>query len=86
METVGIKQLKTHLSRYVQRARRGERIIITERGKEVAELVPPSSEREAVLSLASQGKLSWSGRKPSGMSGVGIRGKPLSETVLKNRR
>ncbi|MEW6682150.1 MAG: type II toxin-antitoxin system prevent-host-death family antitoxin [Nitrospirota bacterium] len=86
MTTVGIKQLKAHLSRYVRKAQRGERVIITERGKEIAELVPLSSEREGVLRLASQGKLTWSGGKPAGLDGVAVHGKPLSETVLEERR
>lgn len=86
MTTVGIKQLKAHLSRYVRKAQRGERVIITERGKEIAELVPLSSEREGVLRLASQGKLAWSGGKPAGLDGIAVRGKPLSKTVLEERR
>lgn len=86
MKTVGIKELKAHLSRYVQQAQRGERVIITDRGEEVAELVPLSSEREAALLLASQGKLKWSGGKPAGLHGIAVRGKPLSETVLEDRR
>ena len=85
METVGIKQLKAHLSRYVQKAHRGERVIITERGKEVAELIPLSSEREGALALASKGKLTWSGGKPAGLGGISVRGKPLSETVIEDR-
>ncbi len=86
MKTVGIKQLKAHLSHYVRKAQRGERVIITERGKEVAELVPLSAEREGVLLLSSQGTLKWSGGKPAGLGGVAVRGKPLSETVLEERR
>lgn len=86
MKTVGIKELKAHLSRYVQQAQLGERVIITDRGEEVAELVPLSSEREAALLLASQGKLKWSGGKPAGLGGIAVRGKPLSETVLEDRR
>ena len=85
METVGIKQLKADLSRYVQKAHRGERIIITDRGKEVAELIPLSAEREGALALASKGKLKWSGGKPAGLGGIPVRGKPLSKTVLEDR-
>ena len=85
METVGIKQLKADLSRYVEKAHRGERVIITDRGKEVAELIPLSSEREGALVLASKGKLTWSGGKPAGLGGISVRGKPLSKTVLEDR-
>ena len=75
METVGIKQLKAHLSRCVRKAHRGERVIITDRGKEVAELIPLRSEREDALVLASKGNLTGSGGKPAGLGGISVRGK-----------
>ena len=37
--TVGIRELKAHLSEYVRRASRGEQILVTARGKPVARLV-----------------------------------------------
>ena len=86
METVGIKALKTHLSEYVTKARRGKRVVITDHGVEVAELIPISSEREAMRSLAAKGKLKWDGGKPAGLTGVKVRGKALAETVIKDRR
>ncbi len=39
---VGIRELKSRLSEYVSRATNGERIVVTDRGREVAELVPLS--------------------------------------------
>lgn len=41
MTSVGIRNLKNHLSRYVQRVAAGERVTVTDRGRVVAELVPP---------------------------------------------
>ncbi len=38
MKSVGIKQLKAKLSAYVRRVRRGETILVTDRGEAVAEL------------------------------------------------
>ena len=35
---IGIRELKAHLSEYVGRAAAGERIIVTDRGKPVAQL------------------------------------------------
>lgn len=43
MASVGIRNLKNHLSRYVRRVAAGERVAVTDRGRVVAELVPPSS-------------------------------------------
>lgn len=40
METVNIHEAKTHLSRLVERAERGEEIIIARSGRPVARLVP----------------------------------------------
>jgi prevent-host-death family protein len=85
MLTVGIKELKAKLSSYVDRAARGEMIVITEHGREIALLVPISNERLAVKSLIKNNRAKWSGGKPSGLRGIRIEGRPLSETVLEER-
>lgn len=36
---VGIRELKAHLSKYVGKAAKGENIVVTDRGKPVAQLV-----------------------------------------------
>lgn len=43
MISVGIRELKNNLSRYLKRVEAGERIAITDRGKVVAELGKPLS-------------------------------------------
>jgi len=40
VETVGTLEAKTHLTRLLERVARSERIVITNRGKPVATLVP----------------------------------------------
>jgi prevent-host-death family protein len=45
MLAIGIKALKNHLSEYVRRAAAGEVVLITDRDRVVAELVPPASGR-----------------------------------------
>jgi len=40
-ETIGAFEAKTHLSRLLREVSSGKRILITQRGKPVAELVPP---------------------------------------------
>lgn len=45
MQTVGTFEAKTHLTRLLERVTRGERILITNRGKPVAMLVPPEAEQ-----------------------------------------
>jgi len=43
---VGIRELRTHLSRYVERVKRGEELTVTEHGRPVARLVPLDGERK----------------------------------------
>ena len=47
MTTVGTFEAKTHLTRLLERVARGERIVITNRGKPVAMLVPAELAVEA---------------------------------------
>jgi prevent-host-death family protein len=39
-KTVGIRELRQNLSRYLERVKEGETLTVTERGHEVARLVP----------------------------------------------
>jgi len=86
MKTVGLKELKARLSEYVNSCRDGEHIVITDRGREVAELVPLSPARRTMNKLREAGRVQWSGGKPRGLRGLKVRGKPVSETVLEDRR
>ena len=45
MRSVGLKVLKNKLSEYVRLAERGETILISDRDRVVAELVPPGATR-----------------------------------------
>jgi prevent-host-death family protein len=63
MQTVGIKVLKDNLSAYVRAAEAGETVLVTDRGKVVAELVPPrapgkpSTTEEILAQLMREGVL-----------------------------
>lgn len=41
MTTVGIAELRQNLSAYLRRVERGERLVVTDRNRPVAELGPP---------------------------------------------
>jgi prevent-host-death family protein len=43
MVSVGLRQLKNHLSKYVRRVELGERIVVTKRKRVIAELVPSAA-------------------------------------------
>jgi prevent-host-death family protein len=40
MESIGIRELRQHASRYIERVERGESIEVTDRGRLVARIVP----------------------------------------------
>jgi prevent-host-death family protein len=93
MSTVGIKELKNRLTEYLRRTKKGEEIIVTERGKPIAVIQPIESvERlqtlEAKLAkLAALGLVTLPVRKPrKKLHVVTPSGKPVSETILEERR
>jgi prevent-host-death family protein len=49
-EVVGVRELRQNLSRYLDRVKAGEPLVVTEHGREVARLVPSSANAYAELS------------------------------------
>ena len=45
MIQVGVRELRNNLSRYLERVRGGEEVIVTDRGSAVARVLPVSTER-----------------------------------------
>ena len=89
METVGIRELKEHLSRYLKRVRSGESIIITDRKKEIAVMIPRGKEplEDEIYRLVRNGVIDWAGGKPRGMSTRIIsKGDSVSKAVIEDRR
>jgi len=86
MISVGIKELKEKLCAYVDKVRHGEEIVVTDRGKEIALVIPISSERSAVKHLVGSGRAAWTGGKPVGVKGVRAKGRSIAKTVLEDRR
>jgi prevent-host-death family protein len=84
---VGIRELRADLSRYVKRVREGEEIVVTERGRAVARLVPLDGERK-IDRLIREGSVipaptPWGKRTlPKPVEGIGS----LSDVVLGDRR
>jgi len=54
MRSVGLKLLKNKLSEYVRLAAAGETVLVTDRNRVVAEIVPPQEGRAAQLADAFQ--------------------------------
>ncbi|HEU4386655.1 MAG TPA: type II toxin-antitoxin system prevent-host-death family antitoxin [Blastocatellia bacterium] len=60
MRTVGIAELKNNLSRYLDEVKRGREILIKDRNRPVARIVPlglSDDEETELLALAAEGKI-----------------------------
>lgn len=84
---VGIRELRADLSRWVRRAQAGEEVVVTDRGKAVARLVPLGNVERRIDSLIKRGLVTpapqpWHGALPKPIKGAG----PLSDVVLDGRR
>lgn len=84
---IGIRELKNNLSRYIDRVRAGEEIIVTDRGTPVAKLssVDPSIDRLA--SLVAAGVVRAPTREPRTGTRPRIKSKgSVSDLVAEQRR
>jgi len=89
MTEVGVKVLKDRLSQYLRRAREGERIVVTDRGKPIALLSPIVESSDTLLAweLVRKGVASWAGGKPKGAEKPPrVRGKSAAQMILEDRR
>ena len=93
MSSVGVKELKNRLTQYLRRAKKGEEVIVTERGKPIA-LIQSIKSAEHVVSLearlaklAAQGVITLPTEKPlKTVRLVTVTGTPISKTILEDRR
>ena len=89
METVGIRELKAHLSRYLKRVRSGVRLAVTERGRTIATIAPvePPANVDWAHQLVVEGHAQWNGGKPTGAARPPkLSRKTAASVVLEDRR
>jgi antitoxin (DNA-binding transcriptional repressor) of toxin-antitoxin stability system len=93
MRAVGIRELKTHLSRHLKDVGAGASLAVTERGRIIAVIHPAGGgaaapEQEWAWSFVAQGKADWSGGKPRGLTGPAspTSKASVSDAVLEDRR
>ena len=89
MLSIGVRELKGQLSRQLKRVQRGTRLTITDRGKPIAILAPvePRADAAWAWALVADGKATWSGGKPRGLTPpVEGRGTPTSQLVIEDRQ
>ena len=94
-KTAGIRELKAHLSGYLKEVKEGEEILISERGRAIARIVPVGTPREEDKLHTALAKLSRSGQiilpaayKPPRLPKFRkkVKGAPFSDAVLEDRR
>ncbi len=90
MATVGVRELKTRLSQYLKRAGRGERIVVTERGRPVAVIGPAagSARTEGLEAMLRSGLARWAGGKPHGSTKPArlSHGPSVAAAIIEDRR
>ena len=89
MAAVGIRELKNRLSQYLRRVRTGEQIVVTERGRPVAVISPPSLAQpdRHVEALLRAGVVRWGGGKPRGSPRPArLKGPSVARAVIQGRR
>ncbi|OWY62335.1 prevent-host-death protein [cyanobacterium TDX16] len=52
---MGVRELKDHLSRYLAKAREGDEILVTDRGRPIARLVPVDGPTDRLAELIARG-------------------------------
>lgn len=86
MPIVSVSDFKAHLSSYLEKARCGETVVVTDRGREIVEVGPLSPDRQRAQTIVAGGRATWNGGKPVGLQGVRSSGPPVSDAVLEDRR
>ncbi len=89
MKTVGIRDLKSHLSGHLKKVRTGTRLLITERGHPIATISPFEAPADVswACQLVADGRAYWAGGKPTGSKRpANIDGKSASSVVIEDRR
>ena len=92
MITAGIKELKNQLSRYIALVKKGDDVLITERGRVIARVIQENSSRnslrKALQPLVLKGQVIMPTREIERdiPEPVKLPGKAVSEIVLEDRR
>lgn len=95
MQMVGVRELKNRLTFYIDAAKNGDNVVVTDRGKPVAilhrleDIEENAGVEERVAALSAQGLLTLPKRKSPfkviARSRV-LEGEPVSESLIKDRR
>ena len=87
-KTIGIRELKEQLSSHIQEVKGGATLVITERGRPVARLMPmPADLDDKIQQMLDSGMASWNGQKPPSEGfRASVKGpKTVAELLLEDR-
>ena len=93
MRKVGSREFKNRMGQYLKEVRRGRSLVITDRGKPVAKVVPPDTDQpeqsgltERLKELEAQGLIRLARRPLRKFNAVPSRGKSASDMIIEDRR
>ena len=93
MRKVGSRELKNRLGRYLSAVRKGESLLVTDRGKTVAQISPVKEEPsekasldELLRGLEEAGLIRLGKRSLHKFRAVKIKGAPASQTIIEDRQ
>jgi prevent-host-death family protein len=85
MAEIGIRELRDHLSGYLERVRNGEEVVVTDRGRAVARVVPIDGER-AIDRLVRKGRVLRATRRKRPSAPPLSTGAVVSDLLAEQRR
>lgn len=84
---VGVRELKNNLSRYLERVRAGEHVVVTDHGRPVARLTPVDAGTERLAELVAAGVVQAPADTTRHRPERRVRAKtPISDLVREQRR
>jgi prevent-host-death family protein len=86
-DTVGVGELRQNLSKFLRRVERGDRLVITDRNRPVAELTPLRDGRSAVERLVAEGRAEPARRRDAlDLKPIKLKGRYSASDALRDVR
>jgi prevent-host-death family protein len=92
MRRIGSRELKNRLGKYLRAVRQGQTLLITDRGRPIAQLGPAPTEpnrttlENRLKELEAQGLIRLAQRPMGNFKAVPSRGKSASQMLIEDRR
>ena len=83
--TVGVGELRQNLSKFLRRVERGERLVVTDRNRPVAELTPLREGQSTLDRLVAEGRVRPA-RKPFDFKPIKLKGSYTASDALRDVR